>query len=123
MKKELKLDGNEYCVCVFFGWATNIGATITIWATKTKNRATKKGKVKARTSCGYGLLWRRKRDSNPRGIAPKRFSRPPRYDHFAIPPGKNIQFLCTYHRFSKPPRYDHFANPPCFVDSILVYIR
>ena len=28
------------------------------------------------------LVWRRVWDSNPRGIAPKRFSRPPRYDHF-----------------------------------------
>ena len=29
--------------------------------------------------------WRRKRDSNPRGLSPKRFSRPPRYDRFDIP--------------------------------------
>ncbi len=28
------------------------------------------------------LFWRRVRDSNPRGLAPKRFSRPPRYDRF-----------------------------------------
>ena len=38
-------------------------------------------------------MWRRKRDSNPRGLSPKRFSRPPRYDRFDIPPrcmpGKN----------------------------------
>ena len=32
------------------------------------------------------LFWRRQRDSNPRGIAPKRFSRPPRYDRFDMPP-------------------------------------
>ena len=32
------------------------------------------------------LLWRRLRDSNPRGLAPKRFSRPPRYDRFDKPP-------------------------------------
>ena len=31
------------------------------------------------------LLWRRQRDSNPRGLAPKRFSRPPRYDRFDMP--------------------------------------
>ena len=30
--------------------------------------------------------WRRERDSNPCGVAPKRFSRPPRYDRFDIPP-------------------------------------
>ena len=32
---------------------------------------------------------RRERDSNPCGIAPKRFSRPPRYDRFDIPPCGN----------------------------------
>ena len=31
-------------------------------------------------------VWRRERDSNPCGRVPKRFSRPPRYDHFDIPP-------------------------------------
>ena len=35
-------------------------------------------------------LWRRVWDSNPRGREPKRFSRPPRYDHFDNSP--NIQF-------------------------------
>ena len=38
-----------------------------------------------------GFLWRRKRDSNPRGLSPKRFSRPPRYDRFDIPP-----FITTF---------------------------
>ena len=32
------------------------------------------------------FAWRRQRDSNPRGVAPKRFSRPPRYDRFDMPP-------------------------------------
>ena len=36
-------------------------------------------------------MWRRKRDSNPRGLSPKRFSRPPRYDRFDIPP-----FITTF---------------------------
>ena len=31
-------------------------------------------------------VWRREWDSNPRGLAPKRFSRPPRYDRFDISP-------------------------------------
>ena len=31
-------------------------------------------------------LWRRQRDSNPRGLSPKRFSRPPRCDRFDMPP-------------------------------------
>ena len=30
------------------------------------------------------LCWRRRRDSNPRGIAPKLISSQPRYDHFDI---------------------------------------
>ena len=32
------------------------------------------------------LLWRRRRDSNPRDVSIKRFSRPPRYDRFDTPP-------------------------------------
>ena len=32
------------------------------------------------------FFWRKRRDSNPRGLSPKRFSRPPRYDHFATLP-------------------------------------
>ncbi len=88
------------------------------------------------------LLWRRERDSNPCEIALKRFSRPPRYDHFDIPPYKRnyeivlektleektllsekcacssqIQgFFAGYFRYgkevSRPPRYDRFDNPP-----------
>ena len=37
---------------------------------------------------GAFLFWRRQRDSNPRGVSPKRFSRPPRYDRFDMPPSK-----------------------------------
>ena len=37
------------------------------------------------------LTWRRERDSNPCGRVPKRFSRPPRYDHFDIPPYMNCR--------------------------------
>ena len=37
------------------------------------------------------LIWRRERDSNPCGREPKRFSRPPRYDHFDIPPYMNCR--------------------------------
>ena len=36
-------------------------------------------------------FWRREWDSNPRGREPKRFSRPPRYDHFDIPPYMNCR--------------------------------
>ncbi len=37
-------------------------------------------------TAGAFLLWRREWDSNPRALSDKRFSRPPRYDHFDIPP-------------------------------------
>ena len=40
------------------------------------------------------FFWRREWDSNPRGLSPKRFSRPPRYDRFDISP--NIQFVEYY---------------------------
>ena len=43
-------------------------------------------KHKSTTFCGAFVFWRRQRDSNPRGVAPKRFSRPPRYDRFDMPP-------------------------------------
>ena len=38
------------------------------------------------------FVWRRQRDSNPRGVSPKRFSRPPRYDRFDMPP--SIRLRC-----------------------------
>ena len=53
--------------------------------------STEKQNEQAKNACSF--CWRRKRDSNPRGLSPKRFSRPPRYDRFDIPPlcmpGKN----------------------------------
>ena len=86
--------------------------------------------------------WRRERDSNPCEIALKRFSRPPRYDHFDIPPYKrNYEIVlektleektllsekCACFpqirdffagcvrcgkEVSRPPRYDRFDNSP-----------
>ena len=88
------------------------------------------------------LLWRRERDSNPCEIALKRFSRPPRYDHFDIPPYKrNYEIVlektleektllsekCVCFpqirgffagcvrcgkEVSRPPRYDRFDTSP-----------
>ena len=53
--------------------------------------SSEKQNEQAKNACPF--CWRRKRDSNPRGLSPKRFSRPPRYDRFDIPPrcmpGKN----------------------------------
>ena len=46
--------------------------------------STEKQNGQAKNACPF--CWRRKRDSNPRGLSPKRFSRPPRYDRFDIPP-------------------------------------
>ena len=44
-------------------------------------------------------VWRREWDSNPRGLAPKRFSRPPRYDRFDISPSiPNFYHLLLYCR-------------------------
>ncbi len=40
---------------------------------------------------------RRERDSNPRALADKRFSRPPRYDHFDISP-YSFLFLIAHQR-------------------------
>ena len=40
------------------------------------------------------IFWRRLRDSNPRALSDKRFSRPPRYDHFDKPPRQLLSF-CT----------------------------
>ena len=51
-------------------------------------------KSRCNAICGnsaiFSLLcfWRRGRDSNPCGVAPKRFSRPPRYDRFDTSPKK-----------------------------------
>ena len=43
-------------------------------------------KEKPRNPHGYWTFWRRGRDSNPRGIAPKLISSQPRYDHFDTSP-------------------------------------
>ena len=47
------------------------------------------------------FFWRKRRDSNPRGLSPKRFSRPPRYDHFATLPIFILNF-CLYPAVSQP---------------------
>ena len=57
---------------------------------------------KSLENTGLSRLWRRERDSNPCGLAPKRFSRPPRYDRFDIPPCIYIThclFIISYFLF------------------------
>ena len=39
------------------------------------------------------LIQRREWDSNPRALADKRFSRPPRYDHFDISPNVLVYYI------------------------------
>ena len=84
---------------------------------------------KALTCVNAFLFWRRMGDSNPRARKGKRFSRPPRYDHFDNPPcllsrrdlrsgsianGKRIH--CAVHRRSR-------SNPPCPYDfNIISYL-
>ena len=51
-----------------------------------------KNKKASKTSCFHGFIWRRGRDSNPCGVAPKRFSRPPRYDRFDTSPYMKLTF-------------------------------
>ena len=64
-------------------------------------------KQKKKHRFGCFLLWRRQRDSNPRGVAPKRFSRPPRYDRFDMPPYKiraafsRSEHIILYHKHCK----------------------
>ena len=59
--------------------------------------------------CGtaFAVFWRRGRDSNPCGVAPKRFSRPPRYDHFDTSPYRCYdiiaQLFIFVNRFLKIP--------------------
>ena len=49
---------------------------------KTRKPLKNKEKPVVSTTTGFSEFWRRVWDSNPRGREPKRFSRPPRYDHF-----------------------------------------
>ena len=44
--------------------------------------------------------WRRGRDSNPCGVAPKRFSRPPRYDRFDTSPYMKLSFDRNHQLFN-----------------------
>ena len=59
------------------------------------------------------LFWRRMGDSNPRAREGKRFSRPPRYDHFDNPP--SLTTLLWYHIYCELSR--DFLNlcEICFV--------
>ena len=54
---------------------------------------------------------RREWDSNPRALADKRFSRPPRYDHFDISPYNVFQHFFVL--FCQRMLYSIIKYPPC----------
>ena len=63
-------------------------------------KAENSGKMKARKRSVYGPFWRSRWDSNPRALADKRFSRPPRYDHFDTAPRIIYSIVCNpEHKF------------------------
>ena len=53
------------------------------------------------SSASLSLVQRREWDSNPRALADKRFSRPPRYDHFDISPQTCFAILSKLFVFVK----------------------
>ena len=55
-------------------------------------------------------LQRRGWDSNPRALADKRFSRPPRYDHFDTSPGSQFAFLSVSAKVILP-KMNFSVNP------------
>ena len=60
---------------------------------KTSEKAiTQKREKPRKRSVFKAFWWRRGRDSNPCGVAPKRFSRPPRYDRFDTSPYMKLSF-------------------------------
>ena len=72
--------------------------------------------VEKPTSWNLSVFWRRRWDSNPRGVSPKRFSRPPRYDHFDTSPciHKPIKGLVCLLVCSAPPRHVLLRCPKFF---------
>ena len=60
---------------------------------KTSEKAiTQKREKPRKRSVFKAFWWRRGRDSNPCGVAPRRFSRPPRYDRFDTSPYMKLSF-------------------------------
>ena len=64
------------------------------------------------------------RDSNPRGVAPKRFSRPPRYDHFDTAAYDNTDFYrCAFNTVSQAQRFFKNRMSRCFTVSFKARMR
>ena len=72
-------------------------------------------------------FWRKRRDSNPRGLSPKRFSRPPRYDRFDTLPYKikANRFFCFLKPFSVQTvwRFAIKQDTPAMTASIRFHIK
>ena len=64
-------------------------------------------------SLPLALLWRRGWDSNPRALSDKRFSRPPRYDHFDTSPYRiRVTQVVLYHaRFASVNPFSKISYP------------
>ncbi len=71
------------------------------------------------------LQKRREWDSNPRALADKRFSRPPRYDHFDISPYtlfNSVRPFCqTQDVFYHQIVFDIFVNTNFYIFSITIF--
>ena len=70
----------RFCICV------SVQRKITVWVAKKPDIFG----LFAGDIFFVSTLWRRVWDSNPRGREPKRFSRPPRYDHFDNSPNMRL---------------------------------
>ena len=57
------------------------------------------------------FFWRRERDSNPRGIAPKLISSQPRYDRFDISAYEIVIYHILIRSFEKRLEKRSFTNP------------
>lgn len=70
-------------------------------------------------------FWRRRRDSNPRDVAAKRFSRPPRCDRFDTPPWLycNFRVRARANDFSRLRPWFYYSDFSAFCKAILRYAR
>ena len=64
---------------------------------------------------GFGV--RRGWDSNPRAVADKRFSRPPRYDLFDTPASNHASDIIS----KSPERVNHFLKFICYYSQLNQY--
>ena len=87
-----------FLIFLIFFWASGEGGIWTLASlltTCTLSRGVPSASwVLLQTDLQLLFSWRREWDSNPRALADKRFSRPPRYDHFDISPFAFLLF-CT----------------------------